>query len=234
MKTARDRLIVALDAATATEALALAQRLRGLVRTVKVGSILFTAEGPVVIRRLRRLGFRVMLDLKFHDIPSTVEGSCRAAVRYRIASLTVHGGGGPEMLRAAVRGVRDETRQLRISMPEVLAVTVLTSDVRQALPARRSRVLTLAREALDAGCEGIVASARDVGLIRRRFGRRLRVICPGIRPGGSRLDDQQRVATPEAAIRAGADMLVVGRPITAAANPRAAAQAILKDMEAAC
>lgn len=228
--TGADRVIVALDMTELTPALAMAQWLRGLVRTLKIGSALFTACGPAVIKRVRALGFEVMLDLKFFDIPSTVELSCRSAVRHRIAALTVHAGGGPAMLSAAVRGVADEARRLRISTPEVLAVTILTSDVRLALPARHSRVRALAREALDAGCVGVVASARDVGLLHRRFGRRLRVVCPGIRSGGSVLDDQQRVATPAAAIRAGADVLVIGRPITAARDPRAAAQRILKEV----
>jgi orotidine-5'-phosphate decarboxylase len=221
---AADRLIIALDAATAGEALRLARRLRGLVRTVKVGGILFTAAGPSVVRRLTRLGFRVMLDLKFHDIPHTVEFSCRAAGAAGADLLTVHAGGGREMLRAAMRGARAAKRP----RPVVLAVTVLTSD---GGAGARARVLALARAAAAAGCDGVVASAQEAALLRRRLGRRLRLACPGIRPSGAARGDQRRVATPAQALRAGADWLVVGRPITAAADPRAAARAILREME---
>jgi orotidine-5'-phosphate decarboxylase len=225
-----DRLIVALDASTAAAALRLARRLRGLVGMLKIGSALFTACGPSIIRRVRALGFAVMLDLKFHDIPSTVEASCRAAVRHRVASLTVHGCGQPAMLEAAVRGARGEARRLGVKPPRVWAVTVLTS----VEPGRRRRVSRevrrRARAAMQAGCDGVVASAHEAPALRRRFGPRLDVVCPGIRPAGAPADDQARVVGPAQALRMGADRLVVGRPITAARNPRAAAQAIMCEM----
>ncbi len=231
MRPAADRLIVALDFTDAGSALRMARRLRGVVRTVKVGSALFTACGPEIIRRLRRIGFGVMLDLKFFDIPSTVQLSCRSAAQLDVALLTVHAAGGPKMLAAAAAGARQGRRGRR---PLVLGVTVLTSvgGVRPGAISRR--VLELAQAAKRAGCGGVVASAQEASAIRRRCGPRLRIICPGIRPLASSRGDQERVSTPADALRRGASDLVVGRPITAAANPRAAAMEIVKEMENGC
>jgi orotidine-5'-phosphate decarboxylase len=227
-----ERLIVALDVATAADAVRLARRLSGLVRTLKVGSALFTAAGPSVVARLRALGFRVMLDAKFWDIPKTVEQSCRAAVRHGVSMLTVHAAGEPAMLRAAVVGTRTEARRLAVPPPLVLGVTVLTSVGAPRSPRLTAQVLRLARAARQAGCDGVVASAHEGRALRRRFGHRLAIVCPGIRPRSANRDDQRRVATPAAALQGGADFLVVGRPITAARNPRAAARDILEEMEA--
>jgi len=226
---AADRLIVALDVTAMPAALAMARRLAGLIRIVKVGSALFTAAGPEVLGRLRRLGFAVMLDLKFHDIPSTVELSCRAAARHRVAFLTVHASGEREMLEAAVRGARSEAARRRSRRPLVLGVTVLTSV--RGVGGTASRVAQLAANALAAGCDGVVASAQEAPALRRRFGRRLKILCPGIRPFGAQAGDQHRVATPSGALAAGADWLVIGRPITGAQHPREAAAHILKEME---
>ena len=225
----RDRLIVALDFTTLSQALRLAKRLQGMVRTVKIGSALFTAEGPKAIQRLRRLGFEVMLDLKFFDIPSTVELSCRAAAHQRISLLTVHASGEQAMLKAAVRGAHEEARRQRRAPPRVLGVTVLTSAGGTA--ATTAHVLHLAQRALSAGCDGVVASAQEAKALRRRFGTRLEIVCPGIRPLQTSRSDQHRVATPAEALNAGADRLVVGRPITAATNPRTATQQLLQEME---
>ena len=224
-----DRLIVALDFTAPGPALRTARQLRGAVNTVKVGSALFTAGGPAIIRQLRTLGFAVMLDLKFFDIPNTVELSCRAAAALRVALLTVHARGGQEMLEAAVRGSRQAARALRIPVPRVLAVTVLTSTSGASSTTRE--VLALAQTAQAAGCDGVVASPLEARVIRRRFGRRLRVLCPGIRPRDAAHGDQRRVATPAQALADGADWLVVGRPITEARNPRAAARDILQAMQ---
>ncbi len=223
---ARQRLIVALDATALAPALRLARALRGSARTVKVGSALFTACGPEAVRRLRALGFAVMLDLKFLDIPSTVALSCRSAAGLGVALLTVHASGGRAMLEAAVRGAREGA--WRSARPGVLAVTVLTSD---AGGSSAERVMALANGAVNAGCDGLVASAQEAAALRRRFGPRLRIACPGIRPSGGAGDDQRRTAAPGEALRAGADWLVIGRPITAARDPRTAAEAILHDME---
>jgi len=227
-----DRLIVALDFSTASGALAMARRLRGLVRTVKVGSALFTAAGPSVVARLRALHFHVMLDLKFFDIPNTVEQSVRAAVRHRVSMLTVHASGTGDMLRAAVRGARTEARRLGVPRPLVLGVTVLTSTAGGSASRMTAEVLRLARAAQQAGCDGVVASAQEATVLRRDLGRRTKIVCPGIRPRGGRQDDQCRVATPGDAVRAGADFLVVGRPITASRNPRRAVQNLHEEMEA--
>ncbi|MDP3703598.1 MAG: orotidine-5'-phosphate decarboxylase [Candidatus Omnitrophota bacterium] len=229
--TSRDRLIIALDAPSWPQTQAAARALRGLVKTVKVGSILFTACGPAVVQRLRAFGFHVMLDLKFFDIPNTVEESCRAAVRHKVSMLTVHAAGHPEMLRAAVRGVRAEARRCGVRRPLVLGVTVLTSVSAGRSAQVRSDVMRLAGAAQRAGCDGVVASAHEAAALRRRFGRRLQIVCPGIRPRQSGEHDQRRVATPREAVAAGADFLVVGRPITAARDPRASAKTLLRDME---
>ncbi|MBI4004276.1 MAG: orotidine-5'-phosphate decarboxylase [Candidatus Omnitrophica bacterium] len=229
---AAERVIVALDVPTGSQALKLARRLTGIVRTLKVGSALFTACGPSVVQRLRALRFHVMLDLKFFDIPNTVEQSCRAAVRHRVAMLTVHASGSGAMLRAAVLGARTEARRLGVPRPLVLGVTVLTSTADGGPSRVTAEVVRLARVAQQAGCDGVVASAHEVRALRRRFGGRLWIACPGIRPRSTSRDDQRRVATPAAAVKEGADFLVIGRPITASRNPRKAAQDILEEMEA--
>ncbi len=221
-----DRLIVAFDTSLPAEALRLARALRGLVRTVKVGSVLFTAAGPDILLRLRRLGFRMMLDLKFHDIPNTVELSCRAAAAHGVSLLTVHASGGSAMLAAAVRGAQAGAG--RRARPLVLGVTVLTSVGGRSA---RGRVMALAKEAFTAGCDGVVASAQEAAALHQRFGRRLKIVCPGIRQASAERGDQRRVATPAQALAAGADWLVVGRPITGSRNPRQAAQEILTEME---
>ncbi len=221
------RLIVALDAPSLAGAVRVAHRLRGLVGTVKVGSILFTAAGPDAIRRLRALGFQVMLDLKFHDIPHTVEASCRAAARHRARWLTVHASGGRAMLEAAVRGARQGTPR-GVVRPRVLAVTLLTSVA--ASSGSRRLVLARAGAAKAAGCDGVVVSAREARAVRRQCGRRFLIVCPGIRPAGAARGDQRRTTSPAQAVEAGADWLVVGRPVTGAASPRAAAAALLDAM----
>ncbi len=225
------RLIVALDFVSAAPALAMARQLRGLVRTVKIGSALFTACGPGIVQRVRALGFDVMLDLKFFDIPSTVELSCRAAVHHRVGLLTVHASGEPAMLEAAVRGVRSEAARLRAARPLVLGVTVLTSVGGRAGTSIAKQVIALARRAVGAGCDGVVASAQEAARLRRQLGPRVRILCPGIRPAMAGSADQQRVCTPAEALARGADLLVVGRPITGASRPRVAARQILDEME---
>lgn len=231
---AAGRLIVALDYTALAPALRMARALRGLVRTVKIGSVLFTAAGPSVIRQVRRLGFDVMLDLKFHDIPSTVELSCRAAAQHGVSLLTVHGSGGADMLHAAVYGAREGAKAARVARARILAVTVLTSVQRAPAMQTTAHVLRLARAARDAGCDGVVASAQEAAILRRRLGHQLYLVCPGIRPASAELGDQRRVSTPGEALKRGADALVVGRPITAAREPRAEARRILDEMEDAC
>ena len=227
-----DRLIVALDVTSLATALAMARKLRGVAKTVKIGSVLFTACGPLAVQRLRALGFNVMLDLKFLDIPSTVELSCRAAVRQRVSMLTVHAASSNVMLRAAAAGVRAEAARLHITRPLVLGITVLTSVDRRASASVSAQVIRLAAQALTSGCDGVVASAQEARPLRRRFGKRLKIFCPGIRPAGTQANDQQRVCTPREALRRGAEGLIIGRPITMASRPRAAVKRILNEMEA--
>lgn len=220
------RLIVALDYPSSEPALALVERLGGACGFYKVGLELFTAAGPRVVFALRELGKDVFLDLKFHDIPNTVRGAARSAARAGARLITVHASGGAEMLAAAVEGAGSECG--------VLAVTVLTSLDAASLAAAwgrddvdlESEVLRLAGLAAEAGAHGIVCSGAEAAAVRARFGDRLRLLVPGIRPAGAATHDQARVVTPEEAVRAGASYLVVGRAITGAADPAAALRAI--------
>jgi orotidine-5'-phosphate decarboxylase len=196
--------------------------------TYKVGMQLYTAEGPGVVRELVASGRRVFLDLKYHDIPSTVGSAVREAAQLGVSMLTVHAAGGGTMLRAAVEAAADQP-----ASPLVLAVTVLTSlddgDLNK-LGVRgnvEGQVLRLAALALSNGCKGIVASAREASALREELGQDFVIVTPGVRPAGSGRGDQVRVATPSEAIAAGATYIVVGRPITAAPDPGAEARAIL-------
>jgi orotidine-5'-phosphate decarboxylase len=243
----RDRLIVALDVPTLDDAERLAEVLVPTVSCFKVGSELFTAVGPPVLEILRERGLRVFLDLKFHDIPNTVAGACRAAVRLGASMLNMHASGGAEMLATGARATREESERLDLEPPSVLAVTVLTSldetALRQELGVKsrslKDHVLALAQMALGAGCDGLVASPEDVGFLRKELlgltphGHDPVIVTPGIRPAGTEIQDQKRIATPAAAIREGADYLVVGRPITQAERPREAAEQVIQQIEAA-
>lgn len=213
----------------------MAEELRGHVGAFKVGSQLFTAEGPVVARHFAALGEKVFLDLKFHDIPNTVRAAAREAARMSVTMLNVHASGGRKMMEAALEGAREGSSGR--DRPLVLAVTVLTSlgsDELAEIGVSRSAeaaVIRLACLAQRAGLDGIVASPQEIAAIRRACGPDFVVVAPGIRPQAAAVDDQTRIATPEQAIRAGADYLVVGRPITAAANLAAAADAIASEMQ---
>jgi orotidine-5'-phosphate decarboxylase len=229
----RDRLIVALDVPGLAEADRLLESLAGLVATFKVGSPLFTAAGPAAVELVHKRGGRVFLDLKYHDIPAVVGGAVREAARLGVSLLTVHASGGRGMLEAAVEAARDAGGD----RPRLLAVTVLTSLDRAALQtelqvpvAVEGQVTHLATLARAAGCDGVVASAHETPRLRLMLGPRTLIVTPGIRPTATAAGDQVRVATPAAAIRAGADLLVVGRPITGAADPAAAARAVLAEM----
>ena len=232
---ARERLIAALDAPDAEQAQALVRQLGDAVGFYKVGKELFTAEGPSIVRELVSAGKRVFLDLKFHDIPNTVAGAVRSAASLGVSMLTVHASGGPQMLKAA-----SEAASQSQAKPVVLAVTVLTSLSELELQQTgvsggvEAQVLRLASLALQSGCGGVVASAQEAARLRRSLGSGFTLVTPGIRPAGGDAADQARVVTPEAAIRAGADYLVVGRPITRAGNPRQAAREIAEQIELAC
>ncbi len=238
--TARDRLIVALDLPSADAAARLAEKLRGRVGMFKVGSELFTAEGPVLARYLIALGEKVFLDLKFHDIPNSVLAAAREAAAMGVSMLNVHASGGRTMMEATVEGVRSlPGARGEAKRPLVLAVTVLTSLAAGDLDdiglagAAEDAVVRLARLAQRAGLDGVVASPREVAALRRACGPRFIIVTPGVRPAAAASNDQARIATPESAVRAGADYVVVGRPIIEAPDTLAATEAIVDEMEKA-
>lgn len=232
--SAAGRLIVALDTAEVEPAAALARALRGSVGLVKVGLELFVAAGPAGVVRIAEAELPVFLDLKLHDIPNTVAGAVRSATRLGAAMLTLHAAGGAAMIAAA----REAAETAAGPRPLLLAVTVLTSLEGPDLDAiglsgpAEAAVLRLARLALAAGADGLVCSPREVAALRAEFGPAPVLVVPGIRPEGSPADDQRRTMTPAAAVSAGADWLVIGRPITRAPDPLAACRAIATSLAA--
>ncbi len=232
----KDRLIVALDVDDAGKARQLVEQLRGSVGMFKVGLEPFCLYGPGFVKAVQEMGGRVFLDLKFHDIPRTAAQAARAAVRMGVYMFNVHIAGGREMLKAVVEAVQEEAGPGGI--PKVLGVTVLTSlgteELRSEIGIDRSpldQVLFWAELARECGLSGVVASPREVSAIRARCGKDFLIVSPGIRPAGAVPDDQIRISTPAAALRAGADYLVVGRPIVKAADPLQAAREIIREME---
>lgn len=227
-----ERLILALDVADAAAAREWVRRLRPELRWVKVGLELFVAAGPGLVRELRGEGMNVFLDLKLHDIPNTVAGAVSAAARLEVQMLTVHAGGGQPMLEAAAAAARAVAKP-----PLLLGVTVLTSLGATELRALamdgtpRERVLAWAGLCQAAGLGGVVASGQETAALRQRFPG-LKLVIPGIRPAGVNSQDQARVTTPAEALRAGADYLVLGRAITAAADPKAAWAAVTAEIAA--
>ena len=236
-QTASQRIIVALDVPSRGTALRLVERLGGRVGMFKVGSQLFAAAGPAIVRELVGLGERVFLDLKFHDIPHVVAEACAAAADLGVSLLDVHASGGAAMLRAARQVLDQHGRSGR--RPRLLAVTVLTSLAQRDLKAMgwkgtvQGNVLRLARLAQRVGCDGIVAAPTDVAAIRRACGKDFLIVTPGIRlPGHAKAADQARVATPAAALRAGANYIVIGRALTQSRNPLRTVAAILESIAA--
>src|SRR5262245_38460665 len=233
-----DQLLVALDVDTAAKARALADRLRGAVGGFKIGSRLFTSEGPALVEELAANGNRVFLDLKFHDIPHTVAGAVAAATRLGVWMLNVHASGGTEMMRAATAAAQEEAARRGRPAPPVVAVTMLTSLDEPAVSeigfssAIADQVVRLAGLAQSAGLDGVVASPQEIGLIRRRCGARFAIVTPGIRGAGDAKGDQSRTLSAAEALEAGASYLVVGRPIIAADDPRAAAERIAAECRA--
>jgi orotidine-5'-phosphate decarboxylase len=232
----RNPIIAALDVPTAEAALKLAQQIAPAVGAFKIGSELFTAAGPDIVKKIRATGASVFLDLKFHDIPNTVAKSVTAAVQLDVQMLTVHTSGGFEMLKAAEQAAEEVAWRLGRTPPLVLGVTVLTSldtatlreiglDVNVEYQVRR-----LATVATRAGLRGLVCSPQEVVKLRQTVPPAMQLITPGIRTGAEMADDQKRTLTPKEAILAGANWLVIGRPIYAAENPRAAAEKILESL----
>lgn len=227
-----DRLIIPLDVPTFTEAIALVERLPQ-VRFWKVGLELFVNSGAEILPYLKEQQKRIFLDLKFHDIPNTMAGACRSAARYEVDLLTVHAGAGKRALETAIAARSEMPHR-----PQVLAVTVLTSIDARALAFELKVPLELPEYALqmallarDAGLDGAVCSPQEAKQLRQVCGREFLLVCPGVRPKLAAAGDQKRTLTPARAIAAGADYLVIGRPITAASDPQAAWEAICTELE---
>jgi len=237
-----DRLIVALDVSSAAAARKIVTDLGDSVHIYKVGMQLYTAEGPQVVRDLLSSGRQVFLDLKYHDIPNTVASAVREAAQLGVSMLTVHASGGEKMLRAAAEAAGHHARvgaDVHVRPLQILAVTVLTSmdesELQQTGVSSKllEQVLRLASMAIDAGCAGVVSSAREVKALRAKLGEDFLIVTPGVRPAGSDHGDQARVVTPAEAIQSGATHIVVGRPITAAKDPAAAARGIQQEIRSA-
>lgn len=228
----KTELIVALDRASSREAGLVLDKMPAAIKWYKIGLELFTAAGPAALSLLGKKEKKIFLDLKLHDIPNTVARAVRAAAGHGVSLLTVHALGGEAMLEAAV----EAARTIGEKAPKIAAVTMLTSHRQEDLTAIGIRqkisdqVLLLAELAFKCGADGIVASVNEAPLLRKNFGKDFILVVPGIRPAGSENKDQKRVATPAMAIKAGADFLVVGRPIIEAKDPPAAAVAILEEM----
>jgi orotidine-5'-phosphate decarboxylase len=233
-----DKLLVALDVESGERAMHLVTTLRGLVGGFKIGNRLFTGEGPALVRRIVDAGSRVFLDLKYHDIPNTVEQAVEAAVGTGAWMINVHASGGTAMMKAAARAARETSTRLGRPEPVMIGVTVLTSMDQQALRAIGverpvlDQVIALARLTQQAGLQGVVASAQETPAIRQACGPQFEIVTPGIRgaSAGTERNDQTRTMGPAEAIRAGASYIVVGRPIIAAPDPGAAAAAIGEEL----
>jgi orotidine-5'-phosphate decarboxylase len=232
----RNPIIAALDLPTAEQALKLAEEIAPAVGAFKIGSELFTAAGPDIVRRVRATGASVFLDLKFHDIPNTVAKAVAAAVRLDVQMLTVHASGGIEMLKAAEKAAEETAWEIGHAPPLVLGVTVLTSLDSQTLseigldPNVARQVRRLANMTNTAGLRGLVCSPLEVAELRQTLPRSTQLVTPGVRLESAPADDQKRTMSPREAITAGANWIVIGRPIYAAENPREAAEKILKSL----
>lgn len=232
MGKANDRIFVALDTTDVEEARGLARRLKGAVGGAKLGLEFFTANGAGGVRAVGKAGLPLFLDLKFHDIPNTVAGAVRAAIRLRPRIMTIHAGGGPEMMRAAAEAATEAAKEQNVKRPIVVGVTVLTSldagdleAVGQVGPPA-AQVVRLAQLARDCGLDGVVCSPKEAASVREACGPDFKLVVPGIRPSLSLSGDQKRTSGPADAVNAGADYLVIGRPITRAPDPAAAARAM--------
>lgn len=237
MSLIKNPLIVALDVDTVDEAVSLAGILAPYTGAFKVGMQLFNSAGPEAVRRLIEKNASVFVDLKLHDIPNTVAGAARVLTGHGAAIFNVHAAGGRVMMQEAARAARDEAQKAGVKPPLVVAVTVLTSidedmfKQELGIPGTiEERVVAWARLAKEAGMDGVVASPKEIAAIRAACGEDFVIITPGVRPAGAAANDQKRTLTPGEAVRLGASYLVVGRPVTAAPDPVAAARAILQEI----
>lgn len=236
MIKAIDRLIVALDLDSEDRAVAMAEKLKSDVKFFKVGLELFSSCGPKIVERIRDMGCEVFLDLKFHDIPTTVAKAAAAVTKLEPLIFNVHALGGFDMMKRTAEATASESKKLNIVRPRVLAVTILTSFDEKALKEiglnenSKDEVLRLAHLAQKAGLDGVVASPEETKFIRKELGEDFLIVTPGVRPAWAASNDQKRIATPGAAIKDGADYIVVGRPITESKDPTGAAKEILKEM----
>ena len=234
-----DKLLVALDVDSGERAMQLVDTLRGLAGGFKIGNRLFTCEGPALVRRIVAANARVFLDLKYHDIPNTVEQAVEAAVATGVWMINVHASGGSAMMQAAARAARESSAKLGRPAPLMIGVTVLTSMDHEALHAIGverpvlDQVIALARLTQQAGLQGVVASAQETAAIRQACGPDFQIVTPGIRgaSAGAERNDQSRTMGPAEAMKAGASYIVIGRPIIAAADPRGAAAAIVEELK---
>jgi orotidine-5'-phosphate decarboxylase len=232
-----DRLIVALDVPDLKQAEVIVKKTSPLVKIFKVGKELFTSAGPDAVKMVHAYGGRVFLDLKFHDIPNTVASACEASVKLGVFLVNVHVSGGKTMMVNAVQAVHKTAVEKKIHPPKILGVTVLTSmtdnDLKDVGFSKKvkQQVPHLAKLAKASGLDGVVASAQEIQLIRKACGRDFLIVTPGVRPVWAAHGDQKRVATPKDAVSAGADFIVIGRPITQHPQPLAAAEKILKEIE---
>jgi orotidine-5'-phosphate decarboxylase len=235
--TARDKLIVALDVDTKAKALALVDRLLEVTGTFKIGSQLFTAAGPDIVRHVIAKGAKIFLDLKFHDIPATVAAAGEEATRLGVSIFNIHGTGGGEMMKRTADAVSECAEREGLSRPKVIAVTVLTSSDAIELDqvgierSPADQAVLLARLAIAHGMDGVVASPQEISLVRSISGAAdFIIVTPGVRPAGSQKHDQKRVMSPAEAIARGADYLVVGRPILSATDPVSVAENIVREI----
>jgi orotidine-5'-phosphate decarboxylase len=234
--TARDKLIVALDVDTKAKAMALVDALQEVAGMFKIGSQLFTAAGPDIVREIIQRGAKIFLDLKFHDIPATVAAAGVEAARLGVSIFNIHASGGGEMMKRTAEAVSECAAREGLSRPKVIAVTVLTSsdavELDQAGISRSpaDQAVLLVRLARDHGMDGVVASPQEISLVRSAAGSDFLIVTPGVRPAGSEKNDQKRVMTPAEAIARGADYLVVGRPILSASDPVSAAENIVREI----
>ncbi len=234
---AASKVMVALDYGSAAEARGILRKLEGIPCWMKVGMELYYAEGPAFVRELKQLGYRVFLDLKLHDIPNTVKGGARSVARTGADMFNVHAAGGSAMMRAGAEGAAEGAAQAGLKPPIVIAVTQLTSTSQEVLTSEiglqetvGEAVVRYAKLAQAAGLQGVVCSALEAAELKAQLGPDFQLVTPGIRPAGASLQDQSRVMTPAQALASGSDYLVIGRPITEAADPRAALEHIMEEL----